>query len=95
VQNASLHGTLHGIIYMDLSPGIIDRGEHCMSTQQIPLWSQTGIQTWFSTFSHVIKSVGFQPSKTDYSLFTRQNNSSFTALLIYVDDILLTENSAC
>ena len=46
----------------------------------------------FSTFSHVIKSVGFQQSKTDYSLFTRQNNSSFTALLIYVDDILLTGN---
>lgn len=40
----------------------------------------------------MIKSVGFQQSKTDYSLFTRQNNSSFTALLIYVDDILLTGN---
>jgi len=40
----------------------------------------------------VIKSVGFQQSKIDYSLFTKQNNSSFTALLIYVDDILLTGN---
>jgi len=49
-------------------------------------------RTWFSTFSHVIKSVGFQQSKTYYSLFTRQNNSSFTSLLIYVDDIFLTGN---
>ena len=40
----------------------------------------------------MIKSVGFQQSKTDYSLFIRQNNSSFIAILIYVDDILLTGN---
>ena len=29
---------------------------------------------------------------TNYSLFTRQNNSSFTTLLIDVDDILFTGN---
>ena len=40
----------------------------------------------------MIKSAGFQQSKTDYPLSIRQNNSSFTALLIYVDDILLTGN---
>jgi len=63
-----------------------------MSTQQIPLWSQTVSQTWFSSFSHVIKSAGFQSSKTDYSLFTGHNNSSFTAFLIFVDDMLLLGN---
>ena len=47
-------------------------------------------QTKFSTFSRVIKSAEFQQSKTDYSLFTRHNNSSFTVFLIY-DDILLTQ----
>jgi len=46
----------------------------------------------FQHFFHVIKSAGFQESKANYSLFTRQNNSSFTVLFIYVDDILLTIN---
>jgi len=40
----------------------------------------------------VIKSAGFRQSKVDYSLFTKQDGSSFTTLLIYVDDILLTGN---
>ena len=36
--------------------------------------------------------AGQQQSKADYSLFTKQQGSSFTALLIYVDVILLTGN---
>ena len=66
---------LHGLATRASSTG----GEQCKSTQQIPLWSQTSISDMVSTFSHVIKSVGFRQSKTDYSLFTRQNNSAFTA----------------
>ena len=31
-------------------------------------------------------------SRADYSLFTRIQGKSFTALFIYVDDILITEN---
>ena len=67
-------------------------GECVLTATYIIYGLKQASRTWFSTFFHVIKSVGFQQSKTDYSLFTRQNNSSFTVLLIYVDDILLTGN---
>ena len=78
---------------MDLPPGYHRQGENIVCRLNKYLYGlKQASRTWFSTFSHVIKSVGFQPSKTDYSLFTRQNNTSFTALLIYVDDILLTGN---
>ncbi|RVW65974.1 Retrovirus-related Pol polyprotein from transposon RE1 [Vitis vinifera] len=39
-----------------------------------------------------IRSAGYAQFRADYSLFTRKQGRSFTALLIYVDDILITGN---
>ncbi|XP_070673914.1 uncharacterized mitochondrial protein AtMg00810-like [Malus domestica] len=49
-------------------------------------------RNWFSTFSVTIQKAGYQQSKADYSLFTKAQGTSFTAVLIYVDDILLIGN---
>ncbi|CAL8994324.1 unnamed protein product [Prunus brigantina] len=37
-------------------------------------------------------STGYVQSKANYSLFTRNKGQSFTSLLIYVDDIVITGN---
>jgi hypothetical protein len=47
---------------------------------------------WFAKFSEAICSAGFGQSRADYSLFTKTQGKLFTALLIYVDDILITGN---
>ena len=47
---------------------------------------------WFVKFSTVIQGARFIQSKADYSLFTCKKGKSFTAFLIYVDDILITGN---
>ncbi|KAL6311396.1 hypothetical protein AAG906_025851 [Vitis piasezkii] len=81
VNNAFLHGDLHEEIYMSPSLGLRRRG------------GKLGI------FSPVVRQVlksysihGYAQSRADYSLFTRKQGKSFTALLIYVDDILITGN---
>ena len=47
---------------------------------------------WYSKFSTTILKYGFKQSKFEYSLFTKKFNQSFIALLVYVDDILITSN---
>lgn len=51
-------------------------------------------RAWYSTFSQFLLGQGFVNSYCDNSLFIRKSSSSITILLAYVDDILLTGNSA-
>ncbi|GJS75578.1 hypothetical protein Tco_0725459 [Tanacetum coccineum] len=36
------------------------------------------------------KSFGYVQSKVDYSLFTKKDNTSFTFVMVYVDDLMIT-----
>ena len=42
--------------------------------------------------STTLKNVGYTQSKVDYSLFTKAMNDSLIAILVYVDNILITGN---
>ncbi|BBN68869.1 wall-associated kinase 2 [Prunus dulcis] len=41
---------------------------------------------------NICTKAGYQQSKADYSLFTKAEDNSFTVVLIYLDDILITGN---
>lgn len=49
-------------------------------------------RNWYSKFSVAIQKAGYKQSMADYSLFTQVYGDSFTAILIYVDDMIITGN---
>ncbi|WKA05692.1 hypothetical protein VitviT2T_023641 [Vitis vinifera] len=94
VNNAFLHGDLHEEIYMSPPLGLRRQEEEnlvCRLHKSLYGLKQASRQ-WFAKFSEAIQSAGYAQSRADYSLFTRKQGKSFTALLIYVDDILITGN---
>ena len=80
-------------VYISLPPGIRRQGENTVCRLHKSLYGlKQASRNWFSIFSITIQNAGYTQSKVNYSLFTKSKGTSFTAALIYIDDILLTGN---
>jgi hypothetical protein len=48
---------------------------------------------WNEKLTSFLINLGFKQASADHSLFTRQTSSSFTVLLVYVDDVIIAGTS--
>ncbi|KAL3520694.1 hypothetical protein ACH5RR_018843 [Cinchona calisaya] len=90
VENAFLHIDLSEEVYMQPPPIFCRQGEQLVCRMNKSLYSlKQASRSWFHNFSSSIQDPGFKQSRTDYSLFTKVRSYSFTAILLYVDDMII------
>ncbi|XP_065859997.1 uncharacterized mitochondrial protein AtMg00810-like [Euphorbia lathyris] len=78
---------------MTLPPGITATAPNqvCKLNKSLYGLKQAGRQ-WNLKLTQAIKSIGYKQSAADPSLFTKQRSSLFSAILVYVDDVILVGN---
>ena len=66
-----------------------------MSSAQVTVGLRQASRQWYEKLSTVLIDLGYQQSQADFSLFIKYKSAtSFTALLIYVNDMILAGNDA-
>jgi hypothetical protein len=94
VNNAFLHGDLEEDVYMTILDGVTSTkpGQVCKLLKSLYGLKQAS-RKWYEKLTSLLIREGYTQSTADYSLFTLSTATDFTALLVYVDDIILAGTS--
>ncbi|XP_071740362.1 uncharacterized protein [Rutidosis leptorrhynchoides] len=94
VNNAFLYGDLHEEIYMKLPEGYFTKDETkvCKLVKSLYGLKQAPRQ-WNHKLNYALIEHGFEQSVSYYYLYVKNTNGVFIALLVYVDDIVVTGNN--
>lgn len=92
VKNAFFHGNLEEEVFMDIPPRYSTTlGDKVVCKLQKALYGlKQSPHAWFGRFSAAMKKCGFQQSNSDHTLFLKHQSRKVTALIVYVDDMIIT-----
>ncbi|KAK3037179.1 hypothetical protein RJ639_031066 [Escallonia herrerae] len=95
VKNAFLHGELSEEVYMELPPGCMmpktDSQKVCKLQKALYGLKQSP-RAWFGRFTKSMRAFGYHQSNSDHTLFLKKKQGKITALIVYVDDMVVTGN---
>jgi hypothetical protein len=92
MKNAFLNGELHEDVYMCPPPGYsVSEGMVCYIRRSLYVLKQAP-RTWFQRFASVVTAAGFPVSVHDLALFVHVSPRGWTLLILYVDDIIITDD---
>ncbi|XP_057450917.1 uncharacterized protein LOC130742831 [Lotus japonicus] len=94
VDNAFLHGKLDEDVYMNTPAGVpsIKPNQVCKLLKSLYGLKQASRKRYEKLSAH-LEALGFTKTASDHSLFVKYQGSSFTNLLVYVDDVILFGNT--
>ena len=93
VKNVFLHGDLEEEIYVDISPRYIETYSKTVCKLQRTLYGlKQSPWAWFGRLSLAMRKYGFQTSNFDHTLFLKHRQAKIAALIVYVDDMIITRN---
>ncbi|RVW75978.1 Retrovirus-related Pol polyprotein from transposon RE1 [Vitis vinifera] len=94
-ENVFLHGELSEEVYMDLPPGCMVSEKQCQNVCKLKK-SLYGLKqsprAWFGRFTKSMRTFGYRQSNSDHTLFLKKQHGKITALIVYVDDMVVTGN---
>jgi hypothetical protein len=90
VNTAFLHGDLHEEVYMQPPPGLhLDQPDLVCKLQRSLYGLKQTSRQWNAKLTETLIASNYVQSKADYSLFTKKTDAGFTAILVYVDDLVM------
>ena len=91
VKNAFLQGELEEEVYMMQPPGFeSSKHPHAVCRLKKPLYGlKQAPRAWHSKITSYLHDIGFRMSKSDNSLYIRNNPKSPVFLILYVDDLVI------
>ncbi|GKC54903.1 ribonuclease H-like domain-containing protein [Tanacetum coccineum] len=93
VNNAFLYGDLEEVIFMKPSEGYFPSDNKVCRLKKSLYGLKQAPRQWNAKLTSTLIKNGFSHSKYDYSFYTKSDKEVFLALLVYVDDIIITGNS--